>query len=66
MLILGFMALILGLVGVAVAVLLLTVEKWLRPLLNGLDAILTAMGFGKWSAGLLTRAEEHFNKKSKV
>jgi hypothetical protein len=45
--------------GGAIAIaLLVTADRWLVGILNALDRVLTAAGFGKWSAGLLTRAEE--------
>lgn len=38
--------------------LLVTAEVWLVGFLNALDRCLAALGFGTWSAGMLTRAEK--------
>jgi len=63
MIVIGGIIACLGILGVAAILLLLTVERWLVPALGWLDARLTAMGFGKWSAGLLTRMEERFARR---
>lgn len=45
------------------AVLVLTAERWILWMINGLDRIMTRVGFGKWSANALTAAEEWFRKR---
>ena len=45
------------------AVLVFTAERWILWMINGLDRIMTRVGFGKWSAGALTAAEEWFRKR---
>lgn len=41
----------------------LTAETWILWIINGLDRIMTRVGFGKWSAAALTAAEEWFRKR---
>ena len=50
-------------VGAAAIAAVLTLERWLRWALNGLDGLLTRVGFGKWSARMLTAAEEWVKRK---
>lgn len=44
--------------GILAIFLLVTAEVWLVGFLNVLDRCLAAVGFGTWSAGMLTRAEK--------
>jgi hypothetical protein len=44
--------------ALALALLVVTADRWLVTLLTRLDALLTRLGVGTWSAGLLTRGEE--------
>jgi len=50
--------------GALAIVLVLTVERWLLPILNILDRLLTRIGFGTWSARCLTKAEEWVSKRA--
>lgn len=49
--------------GAAVVLAVLTLERWLLWILNTLDSLLTRVGFGKWSASALTSLEEWARKK---
>lgn len=54
-----------ALFGAVSIALLLTADHWLLSLLNGLDKILTRMGFGTWSAGALTAAERWLKNRKR-
>jgi hypothetical protein len=49
--------------GALASVLVLTVKRWLLPILNVLDRLLTRIGFGTWSARCLTKAENWVSQK---
>jgi hypothetical protein len=49
--------------GAALVVAVLTVDRWLGWLLNALDGLLTRIRFGKWSARMLTAAEDWVRRK---
>jgi hypothetical protein len=49
--------------GTAVIAAVLTLERWLLWILNGLDGLLARMGFGKWTARMLTAMEDWAKSK---
>lgn len=52
--------------GAAVIIfLILTVERWLLYILNAMDKVLTRIGFGTYSARILTSVEDWFREKKK-
>ncbi len=44
--------------AVVLVILTATADRWVVALLSRLDALLTRLGVGKWSAGILTRCED--------